>query len=184
MKRTRSHGIQYIAASLWDLLRLNKPSPASDAPPQARPGPARPIDAVYASLVDRMKQEHSIRVVRWRKSTSGCAWTVTYINGRSSRLIEAPYPRGPISCAVFLHEVGHHAIGIGRYRPRCLEEYHAWKWAIDRMHAEGLNVTDSVRNRMHDALHYAVRKAVRRGIKRLPVELEPYLVPSDARCLA
>ena len=90
-------------------------------------------------------------------------------------MIEAPYPRGPMSCAVFLHEIGHHAIGLRRYRPRCLEEFHAWRWAIEEMEARGLNVTVGVRRRRDEALKYAVRKALRRGLKRLPIELEPYL---------
>jgi hypothetical protein len=91
-----------------------------------------------------------------------------------TRLIESPYPRGPMSCVVFLHEVGHHAIGFGRYRPRCLEEYKAWEWALAEMERQGFNITDAVRRRHADALRYAVAKACRRGLKRLPVELLPY----------
>ena len=91
------------------------------------------------------------------------------------RLIEAPRPRGPMSCAVFLHEVGHHAIGFGRYRPRCLEEYHAWRWALAEMRARGFSVTPAVERRVTEALRYAVDKARRRGLRRLPAELVPYL---------
>ena len=80
-----------------------------------------------------------------------------------------------MSCAIFLHEIGHHAIGFKTYKPRCLEEYHAWKFAIDTMEAEGLNVTDRVHERMRDSLRYAVAKAARRGLKRIPPELLPYL---------
>jgi hypothetical protein len=43
------------------------------------------------------------------------------------------------------------------------------------MEAQGLNITDGVRRRMHKSLHYAVGKAKRRGIKSLPAELEPYV---------
>jgi hypothetical protein len=129
----------------------------------------------YDALVRDMKKAYGLRVRRWRTSTSGCAWMVTYEDGTISRLIESPYPRGPMSCAVFLHEVGHHAIGLGAYRPRCLEEYHAWRWSLEAMREHGFNVTPAVEKRMHDALQYAVAKAVRRGLKRLPVELEPYL---------
>ena len=96
-------------------------------------------------------------------------------DGSSARLVEAPYPRGPMSCAIFLHEVGHHAIGFGRYRPRCLEEYHAWRWSLDTMREYGFNVTPAVQRRMADSLRYAVHKALRRGLKRVPRELEPYL---------
>ena len=56
-----------------------------------------------------------------------------------------------------------------------MEEFHAWRWAIEEMEARGLNVTVGVRRRRDEALKYAVRKALRRGLKRLPIELEPYL---------
>ena len=82
-----------------------------------------------------------------------------------------------MSCAVFLHEVGHHAIGLGTYRPRCLEEYHAWRWSLETMLELGFNVTEAVRRRRDESLHYAVAKARRRGLKRLPGELVPFLEP-------
>ena len=80
-----------------------------------------------------------------------------------------------MSCAIFLHEIGHHAIGFGTYRPRCLEEYHAWKWALDAMRERGFNVTANVEKRMAESLHYALEKAGRRGLKVVPPELQPYL---------
>ena len=42
------------------------------------------------------------------------------------------------------------------------------------MEAEGIAVTDRVRERMDLALRYAVAKSLRRGIKRLPAELAAY----------
>src|SRR5207245_1025827 len=90
---------------------------------------------------------------------------------------EAPRPRGPMSAAVFLHEIGHHVIGFGTYKPRCLEEYYAWVYAVGQMKSLGLNVTESVRRRMHDSLRYAVQKANRRGLKSLPPELLPFTSP-------
>ncbi len=128
----------------------------------------------YDLLVEEMKQAYGIRVRKWRTSTSGCAWVVQYHDGTISRLIESPYPRGPMSCAVFLHEIGHHAIGFNTHRLRCLEEYDAWRWAIDTMRERGLNVTAAVEKRMDEAVRYALRKARRRGLKQLPAELEPY----------
>lgn len=79
-----------------------------------------------------------------------------------------------MSCAIFLHEIGHHVIGFRIYRPRCLEEYHAWKWSLDTMRELGFNVTKSVEKRMAESLRYAVAKARRRGLKKLPTELIPY----------
>ncbi len=128
----------------------------------------------YDALVTEMKQAHAFRVRRWRRSTSGCAWEVRGADGTCTRLIEAPYPRGPMSCAVFLHEVGHHAIGFGRYRPRCLEEYHAWAWAIQEMRRRRLNVTPAVERRVADSLRWAVARARSRGIRALPPELHPF----------
>jgi hypothetical protein len=135
------------------------------------------MKARYDDLVVEMKRRHGIRVVRWRSSTSGCAWQVSYKDGTVARLIESPYPRGPMSCAVFLHEVGHHAIGFSTYRPRCLEEYHAWRWSFETMIEMDFNVTEAVRRRRDQALLHGIRKAVRRGLKRLPAELVPFLDP-------
>lgn len=128
----------------------------------------------YDEVVRQMLAKYDVRVRKWRTSSSGVAWMVQYRDGRIQRLIESPKPKGPMSIAIFLHEIGHHAIGLGAFKPRCLEEYHAWKFSLDRMAELDLNITDAVRTRMRRSLEYAVRKAVRRGIKNLPPELEPY----------
>ncbi len=121
-----------------------------------------------------MLQRYSVRVRKWRSSMSGVAWQLKYTDGRLVNLIESPRPKGPMSIAVFLHEIGHHAIGFNRYKPRCLEEYHAWMWALGAMEHHGLNITDAVRHRIALSLWYAVSKARRRGLAQLPPELEPY----------
>lgn len=133
------------------------------------------MQAKYDAMVEAKLAEYGVRVRKWRTAMSGIAWQIEYRDGRVSRLIEAPRPKGPMSAAVFLHEIGHHAIGFNVYKPRCLEEYHAWAFAIREMEALGLNITESVRKRMHNSLKYAVDKARRRGLQKLPVELEPYL---------
>jgi len=135
----------------------------------------------YEQATREMLARYGVRVRKWRTSMSGVAWQVTYRDGSVSRLIESPRPKGPMSAAIFLHEIGHHAIGFGTYKPRCLEEYYAWKFSIEAMHELGLNVTDRVHERMHDSLHYAVEKARRRGLKRLPSELLPYVQPRRSR---
>ncbi len=167
-----------FAPTLWHLLGLaptrRQPAPRPGRPAaRARPAPGT-MRARYDDLVAEMKQTYGIRVRRWRTSTSGCAWVVQYHDGTISRLIEAPYPRGPVSCAIFLHEIGHHAIGFDTHRLRCLEEYKAWRWALDTMRARRLNVTPAVERRMNEALRYAVKKARRRGLRQLPEELGPY----------
>lgn len=106
---------------------------------------------------------------------SGVAWELRYRDGSVSRLIEAPRPRGPVSAAIFLHEIGHHAIGFDRYKPRCLEEYHAWAFSLQQMERLGLNVTPAVHRRVRESLRYAVAKARRRGLRRIPEELVRYV---------
>lgn len=137
--------------------------------------------ARYDALVEHELAAHGIRVRRWRSAMSGVAWTVTYKDGTVARLIEAPRPKGPMSAAVFLHEIGHHAIGFDVYKPRCLEEFHAWRWSLEAMARHGVEITESVKHRQALSLWYAVDKARRRGLKQLPVELEPFLVRPPKR---
>ncbi|MFN7021470.1 MAG: hypothetical protein ACK4WH_09105 [Phycisphaerales bacterium] len=135
----------------------------------------RSMQDKYDAVVRLHLEQYQVRVRKWRGGMSGIAWYVTYRDGRIQRLIEAPRPKGPMSAAVFLHEIGHHAIGFDVYKPRCLEEYHAWRWALEAMERHNLNITDAVRRRMHLSLWYAVQKARRRGIKQIPAELAPFL---------
>lgn len=130
----------------------------------------------YEALTRAMLKEHGVRVRKWRTSMSGVAWQVRYADGTIARLIESPRPKGPMSAAIFLHEIGHHAIGFNVYRPRCLEEYHAWAWSLAQMERHGLNITDAVRRRMHESLWYAVEKAKRRGLREVPAELAGFEV--------
>lgn len=171
----------WFASNLWDLLTKSRKGrtsarrkkTATDAGRPQRSG--KPMQLRYDALVSEMKKTHGVRVRKWRTSMTGCAWEVHYVKGGISRLLEAPYPKGPMSCAIFLHEIGHHAIGFGSYKPRCLEEFYAWKWALNMMRDKGFNVTANVEKRMADSLRYAVDKALRRGLKRIPAELLPFL---------
>ncbi len=168
--------------TIWDLIRSREPK--LERTVRARNGLAKTtkhkprspeMQAKYDAMVRELLAEHGVRVRRWRSSMTGCAWEVLYHDGSISRLIEAPKPKGPMSAAVFLHEIGHHAIGFNRYKPRCLEEHMAWAWAVHEMHRRGLNVTESVERRVHMSMRYAIAKAERRGIKALPEELHQYL---------
>jgi len=137
--------------------------------------PARvPMQARYDALVKEMLATYNVRVRKWRQSMSGVAWYIEYRDGTTVRLLEAPKPKSPMSLAIFLHEIGHHAIGLGIHKPRCLEEYLAWNYAVTTMRDRGFEVTDRVKKRMDRSLRYAVRKAVRRGLRVLPAELELY----------
>lgn len=126
-------------------------------------------------IVEQMKQRYALRVHRWRKSMSGCAWQVHYQDGAAINWIEAPYPKTPISLAIFLHEVGHHAIGFYSYKRRCEEEYHVWMWALDEMRRFGIEPDERVHRRFQLSMQYAVGKAVRRRVKDLPEPLLQFL---------
>lgn len=169
--------MSWIASALWDLLGAGTVPKGKRAKPQAAiVARTNSMQARYDAIVVEMKQTYGVRVRKWRKSSSGVAWAVRYIHsGRVIKLIESPYPRGPMSCAIFLHEIGHHAIGLGVHKPRCLEEYHVWVWALNTMRQRRLNVTPAVEKRMERSLRYAVGKARRRGMREIPAELGPYV---------
>ena len=143
--------------------------PATDSPA----GRVDPVD--YATIVRAMKSRYRLRVRKWRRNMSGCAWRVSYQDGRTVNWIESPVPRTPISLAIFLHEVGHHAIGFERYKKRCEEEYHVWVWALDQMRRLGVRPDERVRRRFELSMRYAVGKALRRGMRDLPGELKAFL---------
>lgn len=180
-----------------DSVNRHRSSTITSAPqtPRKVPRPVRVVPTVsvpklpqaataqeqYDHVTRLMLAKYNIKVRKWRKSSSGVAYELLYRDGTIKRLIESPYPRGPMSMAIFLHEIGHHAIGFHVYKPRCLEEYHAWAFAIAAMEEHGLNITDAVRRRMHRSLHYAVAKASRRGLKSLPAELLPYVHDAPKR---
>jgi len=128
----------------------------------------------YEHMARAMMREHGVRVRKWRSSTSGVAWQLTDVRGNVTRLIESPRPRGPMSAAVFLHEIGHHAIGFDRYKLRCVEEYHAWMYSLAQMERWAIPITEQVEFRVYDCLHYALAKAKKRGMRAVPHELEPY----------
>src|SRR4051812_32629382 len=130
--------------------------------------------AEFVDIVRQMKGRHEIRVRKWRRSMSGCAWRGYYHDGRGINWIEAPRPKTPLSLAIFLHEVGHHVIGFDRFKKRCEEEYHVWQWAIKQMRDLGVEPDAKVQRRFELSMRYAVGKALRRGIKKLPEPLKRF----------
>lgn len=118
---------------------------------------------------------YGVRVRRWRRNMTGCAWRVYYRDGSIINWIEAPAPKTPISLAIFLHEVGHHVIGFDLYKRRCEEEFHAWQWALAEMRRLGVEPDARVLRRYELSMRYAVDKAVRRGVKELPESLHVFL---------
>ncbi|MEY3143231.1 MAG: hypothetical protein RLY21_1724 [Planctomycetota bacterium] len=153
---------------------------APDAPGWRMVKPPRGIDHEkpsqrrYDAVVVEMLSKYGLTVKRWRSSLSGVAIERTFRDGRVERTIESPYPTSPLRLAIFLHEVGHHAIGLGVHKPRCLEEYLAWRYAIDRMDEMGFPTKGSVARRFDRSMRYAVAKSRRRGIQRLPREVAAF----------
>jgi hypothetical protein len=135
--------------------------------------------AKFDLIVEQMKAKYDVRVRRWRSSMSGCAWRVYYHDGRVINWIESPVPKTPISLSIFLHEVGHHAIGFDKYKQQCEEEYHVWLWAIDAMRKLGVEPDAKVMKRFNASMQYAVDKAVRRGLRKVPTLLKDF-VPKAA----
>lgn len=108
---------------------------------------------------------------------SGVATRLRYPDGREEAWIEAPFPKTPVSLAIFLHEVGHHAIGFGRYGTRAEEEYHVWLWALNTMKNLGVRPDTRTLRRFERSMQHAVGKALRRGAKCLPPELTRFQPP-------
>jgi len=126
---------------------------------------------VYDAMVEELKSKYHIAIRKWRKHMSGVAYELKFRDGRIKRLITAPRPRSPVSASIFLHEVGHHAVGFRRYKPRCLEEYYVWQWAFREMQARGIAIDERVVKHYRRSMYHYVRMAKRRGLKDLHGEL-------------
>jgi hypothetical protein len=129
---------------------------------------------VYKQLVADLKARYKISIRKWRKHMSGVAYELKFRDGRIKRLITAPRPRSPVSASIFLHEVGHHAIGFHRYSPRCLEEYYVWQWALREMTARAIPVDAAVLRHYRRSMHHYVRMAMRQG-HAIPHELHQFI---------
>jgi hypothetical protein len=130
--------------------------------------------ANYLKIIRRMKGEYGVRIHRWRKAMTGSAWRVNFSDGRSIRWIQSPFPKTPISLAIFLHEVGHHVVGFDRFTIPSEEEYHVWLWALGKMEEVGVPADESVFKRFERSMQYAVGKDIRRGKTNLPASLKRF----------
>src|SRR5579884_1804939 len=134
----------------------------------------RPSD-VYSEMVADLKARYKISIRKWRKHMSGVAYELKYRDGRIKRLITAPRPKSPVSASIFLHEVGHHAVGFHRYPQRCLEEYYVWQWALREMTARNIPVDGAVLRHYRRSMHHYVRMAMGRG-EHVPGELHHFIL--------
>ena len=136
--------------------------------------PYREHHRFYDQLVQEMKSQYGISIRKWRSRMSGVAYELHYNNGDVRRMISAPRPRSAVSACIFMHEVGHHAVGFKKFRPRCLEEYHVWQWAFEQMRKRGISVDRRVERHYRRSMYHYVRLAKKRGLKVLPPVLEQF----------
>lgn len=141
----------------------------------AAPGLSRAQQlALYEQMVADLKARYKITIRKWRTHMSGVAYELKFRDGNIRRMISAPRPRSPVSAAIFLHEVGHHAVGFRRYTPRCLEEYYTWQWALREMVQRNIPVTPRVLRHYRRSMYHYVRMARKRGVA-IPRELHSFL---------
>jgi hypothetical protein len=152
---------------------LTRSSKASNYPCKGR----RARHEFFEQLVMEMKQSFGISIRKWRRSMSGVAYELHYSNGDVKRLISSPRPRSPVSVCIFLHEVGHHAIGFRKFRPRCLEEYHVWQWAFAQMRSRHIPIDSRVERHYRRSMHHYVCLAKKRGLRQVPTELLEFQRP-------
>jgi len=117
----------------------------------------------YESIAQRASRQYGIQVRRWRRTLSGRAILVRHADGRVDRWIESPRPRSPVSLAVFLHEVGHHAVGFRRCWSLCEEEMRVWEWALNRMRRAGIDPNRRVLARVERSMRHALALAMRKS---------------------
>src|SRR6185436_13362953 len=86
------------------------------APRRRIPATPRGGTGPYEPFIRELRRQYDVRIKKWRRSMSGCAWRVYKSDGSTVNWVESPYPKTPISLAIFLHEIGHHAIGFDRYK--------------------------------------------------------------------
>jgi hypothetical protein len=131
--------------------------------------PPRQRQRALHAMTRELTRHYKISIRRWRHHMSGMAYELTYADGRIKRLISAPRPRSSVSAAIFLHEVGHHAIGFKRYTCRCLEEYYVWHWTFREMRARQIPITERVLRHYRRSMQYYLRRAKPEDVWKLPV---------------
>jgi hypothetical protein len=121
-------------------------------------------------MTSELREKYKITVKKWRQRMTGIAYELTYRDGTIKRLISAPRPRSPVSAAIFLHEVGHHAIGFKRYESCCLEEHYVWQWTFREMEARSIPITPRVMKHFRRSMYHYVHRCRKIG-EHVPAEL-------------
>lgn len=112
----------------------------------------------FQEAADVLLRESGCTVRRYRERLGGVAFTDADDWG-----IEVPHPFGPVSFAIFAHEVAHQLLHRHSGKPRWLEEVEAWDYALDQFDRFDLPGRDQAERRACRSVSYAFRKALRRG---------------------
>ena len=115
----------------------------------------------YEEAAALLVRESGVTIRKYRKAMTGIA----YVNDEDWG-IEAPEPRGPVSFAVFAHEVGHQLLHRTRNRPRWQEEIEAWEYAIHQFDRLGLDGRGLAFSRAALGVRWAIVKALKRSPRR------------------
>lgn len=116
----------------------------------------------YLSAAVALIAESGCTVRKWRRGTSGVAYTASEDWG-----IEVPEPRGPVSFATFAHEVGHQLLHRRNGdASRWLEECEAWEFALAQFDRFELPGKIKAQNDAATSLARAAAKAIRRSNRR------------------
>jgi hypothetical protein len=114
---------------------------------------AEPYERAAAVLL----RESGCTVRGYRSRNTGRAFTRADDWG-----IEVPRPRGPVSFAVFAHEVGHQLLHRGNGKTgRWLEEVEAWEYALAQFDRFALPGVERARVDAAVSLRYAAAKSLR-----------------------
>jgi hypothetical protein len=117
----------------------------------------------YLSAAETLLRESGCTVTRWRSTSSGAADIYS-----DAWEIEVPEPRGPVSYAIFAHEVGHQML---HRRPRAkkrrwVEELEAWEFALDTFERFSLPGIEAARADAAKSMSWACSKGLRRARTR------------------
>jgi hypothetical protein len=117
---------------------------------------AEPYEQAAAVLL----RESGCTIRSYRSRNTGVAHTDAADWG-----IEVPHPRGPVSFAVFAHEVGHQLLHRNSSRLRWLHEVEAWEYALAQFDRFDLPGVERARVDAALSLRYAAAKTLRRRPK-------------------
>lgn len=116
-------------------------------------------DSLFEAAAQQLLKESGCTVRRYRERTlTGVAYTSDDDWG-----IEVPRPTTARRFATFAHEVGHQMLHRHNSKPRWLEEWEAWDYALKQFARFDLPGVEDALKDAAKCLRYAARKAERRA---------------------